>query len=88
MLDVISHMTFRVQADDNGRLTLRFRRLFDDESDRNRWQYDVPLDDQPEDVVARLRDIAGQVIATEHERLGQALTQLHGGEPKQRQGKP
>ena len=88
MLDVSSQMTFRVHADGNGRLTLRFRRLFEDEGNRNRWQYDVALDDKPEDVVPRLRDIATQVLAAEHERLGQALTHLRGSEAKQRKTKP
>ena len=88
MLDVSSHMTFRVHADGNGHITLRFRQLFEDESNRNRWQYDVPLDDKPEDVVPRLRDIATQVLAAEHERLTQTLTHLRGGEPKQGKSKP
>ncbi len=87
MPDVPSQMSFSVHTEPGNRITLRFRRLFEDESNRNRWQYDVPLDDKPEDVVPRLRDIAMQVLAAEHQRIGAVLEQLRGGEPKARKTK-
>jgi hypothetical protein len=84
MLDVASHLTFRIHGDREGRLTLRFRRLFENDSKPDRWQYDVALDDRPGDVVARLRDIAAQVIATERAELDGALARLQGEPPKGR----
>ncbi len=87
MLDVSSHLTFRIHSDSDGRLTLRFRRLFEKESNPDRWQYDLPLDDKPEDVVARLHEIAAQVMAGERDRLDRALNRLRDEPAKQRKSK-
>jgi hypothetical protein len=87
MLDISSHLTFRIHSDADGRLTLQFRQLFEKESNPDRWQYDHRLDDQPEDVVARLREIATQVMAGERDRLDRALNRLRDEPAKQRKSK-